>query len=227
MKKANLTLLLAAVALTGFPLLERAQAQFGYGGYTYRPSTAQESIMRGMGDLTRSRGARNMMNAEAARTMTDVRSAELDNKVKYTETYWERKRINSENRWRSDEEKAAIRQKNLEKQMFHRAQRAQGPRPGSGTLDPVTGVISWPMTLQNPTYNEYREELEGLFAERADKQGAIGFESYTRITDLTRKWLATLKKDLRSKDNKMGQREYLQSKRFIESLAVEAQHTTV
>lgn len=227
MKNANLLFMLAVVALSGTAALDQATAQWGYGSRGWgdnRASTAEEGIMRGMSDLTRARGAQNMMNAEAAKTMTDVRSAELENRVQYTETYWERKRINRENRFPSAEEKSAIRQQNLEKQMFHRARVAQGTRPGAGTLDPVSGGISWPMTLQNPTYNKYREDLEALFSERADKQGAIGFEAYTQITSLTDSWLKQLRKDLRKSG--LGQREYMDSKRFIESLAVEARHTT-
>ncbi len=226
MKTTKFYLMLASGVILSCMLLDQAVAQFVYGGYAYRPSTAGESLMRGMGDLTRSRGERNMMNAEAARTMTEVRSNELDNRVKYTETYWERKRINSENRFYSAEEKAAISQKNLEKQMFYRARQSPSKRVGGGKVDAVTGAIRWPIELQNPRYDQFREDLNEMFEDRADKQGAIGFESYRRITDLTDDWLRQLKKDLRNKEGGMRQREYLQSKRFIQQLAEEARHTT-
>lgn len=229
MRNTNLLILLAVVVLT-VTVLDTATGQYRrrrgyYGGEpVQRASTVGESHMNGMGDLARSKAESNLTNAEAMRTMSDVRSMELDNRIKYTETYWERKRINSENRFYSDDEKAAIRQRNLEKQMFHRARTAQGSRPDAGALDPVSGNIAWPLALGNPAYEQYRSELENLFAERADKQGAIGYEGFTAITKLTDSWLKKLRKDLPK--SSMSQRDYTDSKRFIESLAVEARHTS-
>ena len=226
MKNTNLLLLLAAVTISGSAVLDQAVAQYGRGwGGGYHSSTAAEGAMRGMGDLTRARGEKNMMNSQAALTMTDVRSADLDNRVQTTQTYWELKRINKENRFYSDDQKAAIRQKNLEKQMFHRAKQSQGHRPDAGSLDPVSGSIAWPLALGNRAYDDYRAQLDGMFAARADKQGAIGYDGYRRITKLTKSMLKTLKKQMQQ-DTDMSLREYTDAKKFINGLAVEARHTS-
>lgn len=226
MKNNNILLLLAVVMISGSALLDPAVAQYGYGWGRHGSyaSTAEEGIMRGMGDLTRARGERNMMNAEAARTMTDVRSRQMENRIQATETYWERKRINKENRFYSADEKASIRQRNLEKQMFHRARQSQGSRPDAGSLDPVSGSIAWPLALGNPMYDNFRSELDVLFATRADKQGAIGYAGFREIQDLTKSMLKTLDDQFRATEINM--REYQDAKKFIKSLELEARHTS-
>ncbi|REJ64573.1 MAG: hypothetical protein DWQ31_21085 [Planctomycetota bacterium] len=221
-KATKFLILLSTLGVLGLVDAAPVSAQWVYDN---RASTAEEGIARGISDITRARGERNVMDAEASIRQEEARSMEMDNRIQATQTYWERRRINAENRYYSKEEKAAIRERNLEKRMFNNAKRAQGTRPGAGKLDPVTGAIRWPIALMSPRYASYREPLEQLFAERADKQGAIGYETYRKITRLTKEFLEEVRKVLRTEG--MGQRDFLQAKRFLQSLEVEARHAVV
>ena len=74
-----------------------ARAQWGWGG-GYRPSTAAESYQRGFADVVRSAGAANVMNSAAMINVEEARSKNIENDLKATETYFEKKRVNKEYR---------------------------------------------------------------------------------------------------------------------------------
>ncbi|GMQ80132.1 MAG: hypothetical protein BMS9Abin04_076 [Planctomycetia bacterium] len=161
------TLVLAGLALIVTPAWLVAQYDYGgYGGGYYRSSTVGESHARGMADLVRSAGDANLKNSEAAGNYEDARAKNFDNRLKYTETYFQQKQLNREYR-------KAKRGPRPDPEQLYRRTRARMPdRPTPNELDPVFGRIKWPRYLQQDEFASDRMTLEKLFSERASGEGS-------------------------------------------------------
>ena len=97
----RILMILIVVAVSSMASTAGAQGWWGYGNPYYRDnraSTPAESYARGMADMTRAAGQRNLLDSMAAGNFEEARSLELDNRLKATETYFEMRRINSEAR---------------------------------------------------------------------------------------------------------------------------------
>ncbi len=66
---------------------------YGWGGYD-DGGTAAGSYLNGMANVVRSAGYANVMNSIAAQNYEQAYSADLDNRLKYTNTYFEMRRVN-------------------------------------------------------------------------------------------------------------------------------------
>jgi hypothetical protein len=102
------------------------------------------------------------------------------------------------------------------------AREAAPNRLSPGELDYVTGGIAWPRLLRGDEFTQLREELEKLYAKRADVGGSIGPETYRQIRDTTDAMMAQLKSNVK----KYRANEYIDARKFIESLAFEARFTS-
>ena len=123
------------------------------------PVRAAEGAARGAADLVRAAGDANLRNSLAARNIEEARSRNLDNHLKYTETYFEMRRINQEQR-------AAEREKHRPdpEQLFRIRQQRKPTRLASDQLNPVTGDIQWPLLLREDAFAEQREQLEACLS---------------------------------------------------------------
>lgn len=189
----------------------RAQAQYYYGyPYSYHhASTAAEGYARGMADVVRSAGEYRLRRSEAAINYEQARSKRLDNRLKATNTYFEMRRINKEYR-------DANRRARLPREDLYRIARENLPDRLSPTqLDPLNGVIFWPPVLLNDPFAAQRKKVEALFAQRA--ASPTGPSSYGDIKEATE----VLQNNLKSRIDDYDTREYLDARRFIESLAYE------
>ena len=84
-------MLLLALA-TAFAMSRPAPAQWFYGHSP--PGTPASSYARGMADVIRSQGARNLLDAQAATEAEEARKKYLENRMQATETYFRMKSIN-------------------------------------------------------------------------------------------------------------------------------------
>jgi hypothetical protein len=220
----NRTFALAvALALVGIVPSAFAQAYSPYGVYGGgwggggHASTAAEGYANGVGNVMQSAGSYNLQTSQAAINMEQARSMDLDNNLKGTENYFEMRKINTAARKAEEgpglttEDSWRIAQSNLPKRMT------------PVELDPVTGKIYWPMTLQAPQFERFRKQLDSLFVQRESAHGGIGYDTYMQIQDTTTAFLADLKKTIN--DYKAG--DYVKMKNFIESLAFEARFPAV
>lgn len=216
--------LLAVAVVTAGPAasLPEASAQYGYGSYGYRPLTLYESRARGQADLVRAHGQYNLNTSEAAINWTEARSRELDNKLQNTQTYFAMRNINREQRFGTEEERAAQRNANNAKRLFRYGQEGRPLRPSSDQLDPVTGQISWPLVLNAPQYEPYTRRLDEMFAARAQMQDHLNYDQISKVVETTDGLLAELLANIRD----MPADAYLDAKKFVESLAYEARNQT-
>jgi hypothetical protein len=215
MKRANLIAASLLVVLCG----SVATARNGFyvrPYYNNRAATVGESWARGMSDVIRAQGAANLRNSQAAINLEEARSRYLDNRLKYTETFFENRRLNREFR-------AAERGPRVTQEQIERIARGRAPRRATDAdVDPITGGLAWPRVLTQERYAPYTEKLELLFAERARMEGAIGMSMFRDIESTTSDLLATLRDNIRD----YGTTDYMEARRFVERLANEARFPT-
>lgn len=184
--------------------------------YNNKASTVGESWARGMSDVIRSQGDANLRNSEAAINVEEARSRYLDNRLKYTQTYFENRRMNREYR-------EAERGPRITEQQAEQIARERAPkRATTSDLDPITGGVAWPRPLSGDEFAPYRKNIDTLFHERAQKDGAIGMGTYREIQSATDELLAALHDNIRS----FSPNDYMDAKRFVERLQNEARFPT-
>lgn len=182
-----------------------------YGGspYSYHSSTAAEGYGRGMGAVIRSMGQYNLNSSAAAINMTEARKKQLQNDKQWTETYFQMREINRQQR---DAELARRRGKPEDWVRFAQAGK---PKPLSASeLNPVTGEIKWPILLTLPDFNAQRAELETLFAKRSYK-GVLDGAEFMKAKNVVEEMAASLAKMI--KEFPAGQ--YITAKNFLSSLS--------
>jgi hypothetical protein len=210
MRRYTLAAMLGLVVTSTAHALQSVQV----GGWNNnRASTVSESRARGLSDVIRSRGQYEMDSADARISRTEARSRELDNRMKSTETYFERRNYNREQRFGTSEEKYAKKVANQERYARY-VRRANPNELSKRQLDPLTGKITWSKTLLQDDYKDGRQKLDKLFAIRARQNGKISGETYEEISDASDELLAVLRKN--SKELKAD--DYVAAKRFINAL---------
>jgi hypothetical protein len=213
----------AAIALVVMAAQAYSQAYVGngYNPYGYynggHASTAAEGYANGLGNVLQSAGSYNLQTSQAAINLTQAQKQNIDNHVAGTQAYFEMRKINQDSRKALDtpglttEDSWRIAQANLPK------------RPTQMQLDPVTGRIYWPIGLQAPQFQKYRQQLDSLFVQRETSHGGIGYETFMQIQDVTDAMLTELKKNI----NQYKSGDYIQLKNFVEGLAYEAKFPAV
>ena len=191
-----------------------AHAQWGGMGYNRGgyASTAGQAAAYGMSEVMRAQGYQNLQNSEDAKNWEDAKTQEIQNRLRWTETYFEMRKDNREKR--AEEAGPRVTQE----QAIRMAKMAAPPRLGSTQLDPVTGHISYPMILTDDGYTTYRNRLDTLFAQRAASGGSIQYSDYQAIQQTVTQFVDALKE--RVKEYAAG--DYGRARTFLDSLAREA-----
>lgn len=196
-----------------------ASAQFPYPAYPFGggfnggfgdSSTIFGSHMRGMADYVRSSGYANLLNSQAAINAEQARSLQLDNRVKYAQTYYEKQRIRQEAK--------AYDRRPVTTEQVHRL--ADMKRPNTlqpDQFNPSTGEIQWPLAAMQPMMNGTRRRIEQLFQERTP-EGKLEPEAYFEISRLCE----VLDDQLMAELDNLPMQAVSQAKAFIRSLSFTA-----
>jgi hypothetical protein len=232
MKPVMLVTLLSAGALW----MGSAQAQrwyvaprvgYGYGGYGggygygyggYGATTPGSAAGHAMADMVRSQGAYNAMTSAAMVNVEEARSKYIDNQRQWTEVYLMKKRALDA---QHAEEKVEARARNA------RLQEAQAnnssslpPRLSSSELDPSTGKITWPSALMRDSFAPQRSEIEGLFLSRAHTG------TTSELSETIYKKIRSMQDDLRKQIREIVAQEYMDARKFLDRLSLEARFPT-
>ena len=185
----------------------------GFGGWGMNwASTAQQGADMGLASVVRSQGYANLKNSEAAKNWEEAKTMEMQNRLRWTETYFEMRKVNREKR--ADEAGPPI----THDQAIALAKMQAPPRLQSTQLDPVTGHIQYPLILTQDIYKQYRDRLDTLFANRAASGGSIRFEDFQAIQSTVSQFIETLQQHVG--DYTAG--DYGKARNFLDSLANEA-----
>lgn len=201
-----------ALTLVAFPATARAQwGGWGWGMGGGYASTAGQAAAYGLSDVIRSEGYANLQNSEAAKNWEDAKTKEIDNRQKWTNTYFDMRRTNKESR-RAEDGPAVTRD-----QAIRFAKAAAPPRLTSSQLDPVTGHIEYPLVLTEKDYDPYRRDLDKLFSDRATSGGSVQYEDFQRIQGTVSKFIDALKTNV----SRYPAGDYGRARTFLDSLANE------
>ena len=181
----------------------------GWGNWS---STAQQGAQMGLAAVVSSQGYANLQNSEAAKNWEDAKTLNMQNRARWTETYFDMRKTN-----RSERAEAAGPPVTPE-QAIRMAKAAAPQRLGSTRLDPVTGHIEYPLVLTADIYKEYRDRLDSLFARRAASGGSIRYDDFMAIQDAVNQFTDALKAHV----SEYAAGYYCQARNFLNSLAHEA-----
>jgi len=188
-----------------------AQAQ-RYWGPSYHSSTAAEGYARGWASIIRSQGQYHLDTSEAAKNYEEARSMEMDNRYKWTKTYFEMKELNRQYRAQIGPPRPS------EEALVRFAQAGKPDRLSDEQVDPYTGEIVWPTALRAEAFEEYRDKVQDIFSHRS-QHGRLTADQAVMLEQTTDAMLETLKGLIK----KFRPNQYVEAKRFIESLAYEGQ----
>jgi hypothetical protein len=186
-----------------------------YYGYPYGgsyASTAADGYARGIGEVIRAQGEYNLSTSAAAVNLSEARRREIENDKLWVQTYFETREINRQAR-----EAELKRERGNPEDWIRFAQAGRPKLLSNSDLDAVTGKIRWPLLLTAQEYSAQRADLERVFTDRA-YHGMVSLNGLTRVNDLTDAMLASLKTQIRE----LPPDQYIEARRFLESLAYEA-----
>jgi hypothetical protein len=182
---------------------------FNRGGYA---STAGQAAAYGMSEVLRAQGYQNLQNSEAAKNWEEAKTLEMQNRLRWTETYFDMRKVNREAR--AAERGPPVTQE----QAIRWAKMAAPARLKTTDLDPVTGQINYPLLLTQDIYSPYRDRLDSLFSERAASGGSLRYEQFQDI----QKTVADFIEALKQRVNEYNAGDYGVARTFLNSLANEA-----
>jgi len=184
---------------------------YGVGGYGNRgPGTAQSAAQFGMARMITATGNANLMNSAAAKNLTAAKSADIANRVQWTNSYYLMRQTHKEY--------AAANITRLSTDELNKiAQDEAAKRLDVTQLDSTTGVIHWPIILQDKQFIADRDDLDRLFKIRAMATGPIDVESYQDIHRTCERLQEQLKANI---DHYRGS-DFEHARHFVESLAHE------
>ncbi len=203
---------LTAALLLGSASQARAQwGGWGWGMGGGMATTAGQAAAYGLSDVIRSEGYANLQNSEAAKNWEDAKTLEIQNRERWTNTYFDMRRTNKEAR--KAEEGPSV----THDQAIRFAKAAAPPRLSSAQLDPVTGHIEYPLVLTDKDYAPYRQDLDKLFADRASSGGSLQYEEFQKIQGTVSKFIDALKANV----SRYPAGEYGKARTFLDSLGNE------
>ena len=208
---SGLGLLVVASALLPMPSARAQWGGFGFnrGGYA---STAQQGADYGMSEMMRAQGYQNLQNSEAAKNWEEAKTADIQNRLRWTETYFEMRKVNREKR--AEEDGPPVTQE----QAIRMAAQKMPARLRSTQLDPATGHIEYPMILTDTGYKPYRDKLDTLFAHRAASGGSMPYSDYQAIQQTVGQFIDALTRRI----NEYTAGDFGRAKNFLDSLGNEA-----
>lgn len=172
-------------------------------------STPIEGAQRGYAEVIRASGEAAVAHADSLLTYEEARSRYLDNKLKWTEIYWARKRLTEEERQKDYDKERARR----DAWRYNRTRSVARLNPNQ--LDPTTGKVYWPTALQAPAFYGYTKKLDELFLVRAQTASVPGLNQ-----DINRTTQA-MKDELKDHIHDMTPNEYLEARKFVDALNYE------
>ena len=149
-----------------------ARGRRGGGGFG---GTAQSAAMMGYAAMMRAQAMANLQNSQAAINWEKVKTAEIQNRLLWTETYFRMRQINHDMRM-------AERGPRVTMEQMATIAREGAPKPLDSTeLDQVTGEISYPLALRDHQYDILRDEVDSFFRRRAKTAGSVDFNDLQQV----------------------------------------------
>ncbi len=187
-------------------------ATVGYGGGE-AAGTPAGAALHGAADMVRAQGVYNDMTASGMVKVEQARKQYLANQRQWTDMYLMRQRIVQGQHEQARLEARARNERYRDEQVFHVPLPA---RLTSRELNPSTGRVEWPQALKRDTFALERRGIEELLASRTDSEGVS--ERSEQLADR----IGEMRADLRGHIRQLMTPEYLEARKFLDRLALEA-----
>ena len=188
-----------------------AGAAYGYGGYG--GGTVYSQAQNANANTIRAQGEYNLETTAAMSNYEDARSKYIDNQEKWTRVYAEKQRALAAQKEADREAAIAARER---AKAFDEANPPAGPpRLTASQLDPSTGRIQWPTALTAVAFEGQRKSLDALFEMR------VHTSTNPDLAAKVDKAAKEMKDSLRAKIREIPSQDYIEARRFLDSLAVE------
>ena len=151
-------------------------------------------------------------DAKTLETIEQVRSLSLDNSLKKAKTYYDKRALHKDYRAANKQDQS------YGKRVNRSATTTAFDQSDKYQQAPVReGRVYWPSVLEKDEFAEQRTKLDDLFTTWHDS--AYGCDVYQQVKDVTEE----MQVELRSMIREMSPTEYLEARKFIDSLADESQ----
>jgi len=173
---------------------------------------SQAAIVTAQASVIANAAATNAAAAKAIDDLERIRAMALDNDLKEVKAYYDRRKMHADFRAQHASQRA-------DKDDFQRRAKPSTDRASAYQVDPLRGRIFWPSVLKRDEFGDARAQIDDLFAKRKSRQAGLG-SNFCRQT----KSLAFVMRDqLREMMDELPPSEYLAARKFLDTLALEAQ----
>ncbi len=182
---------------------------YGYGG----GGTVYSQAQNANANTIRAQGEYNVQTTAAMSNYEDARSKYIDNQEKWTQVYAEKQRALAAQKEADREAALSARER---AKAFDAANPPSGPpRLTASQLDPSTGRIQWPIALTAVAFEGQRKSLDALFEMRVHTSTNADLAS--KVDKATKE----MKDSLRAKIREIPSQDFLEARKFLDSLALE------
>jgi hypothetical protein len=197
------------------PAVPNASMVGGYGGYYGggHASTLEEGALNGMANVMSAAGDYNLATSAAAVNLTQAQRNDIENRQLNTQAYFDIQATNRAARAQKAGPKPAMEQ--LTRFARHGVPKELQPNQ----FDTVSGALNWPATLKDSVFSLNRAAVDQMFAKRA-AQGTLGISDQAAL----RQAVENLDRQLKSLVQDIQTQDYLESKKFLQSVMYTGAH---
>lgn len=181
--------------------------------YDNSASTPAGSYARGMADLIRSQGAKNLRDAQAAEKLEEARAKYMENRMQATDNYF---RMQSMNRAYREDQRGP---RPTPDELFRLAKLKAPDRLSPSELDPISGEIGWPILLRDEAFTPIRTRLDQMLLYWADHGNQLSIDQYTEMKATVDQFSNSLVAVVET----APPNAYAEARNFLESLSYELQ----
>ena len=165
--------------------------------------SANAAVIKAIGDAIAS-------NVKALESLQSARGRRVENWVKATSNFYEKRKLYEAYQGLSAVERAK------RDDLVRFSKTALGDRPGAARLD-ANGNVQWPELLLADEFAEPRSQIDYVFAQRNAQPTDAGSD----LGQTARTALAQMRRHLRAQMQELSPPEYAAARRFLDSLALE------
>jgi len=173
---------------------------------------AAAAMVNARAALVKAMSEAELNRAKAIQTLEQTRTVALDNHLKATTTFYEKRKL-----YDAYHSLQAVRERPTREDLIRFSKESAPERPDQNQIS--RGTIHWPDTLQREEFLIQRLQLDALFAKRVETNSGRGSEVCREVQSLTKQ----MRNDLKDMVQRMTPAEYLAARKFIDALAYEAQ----
>jgi hypothetical protein len=173
---------------------------------------SQAAIVTAQASVIANAAATNAAVAKAVDDIERIRTLALDNDLKAVKAFYDRRKMYADYRAQHAAQRS-------DKDDLARRAKPSIDRASAYQVDPLRGRIFWPSVLKREEFANARTQIDDLFAQRRSRQAGLGSNFCRQTKSLS----LAMRNQLREMMDEVPPTEYLAARKFLDTLALEAQ----